>query len=222
MAEVMNAAALWWAVVAIGVYHGLNPGMGWPLAVSSALMEGRSSALPKALAALAGGHFVSMVLILLPFSMMTALIAWESTIRIGAALIVIGMGLFLLVNRRHPRFLSRVPPSRLALWSFLAALAHGAGLMLVPMYLGLCKSDELDTGHQAALSLMAENLGTALLVAVAHTGAMVAAGGAVAVVIYRWFGLRFLSRTWVNLDLVWALSLILVGAIGLYGAMTHA
>ncbi len=212
-----DAAALWWAVAGIGLYHGINPGMGWPLAVSSALMEGRSTALPKALAALAIGHFVSMVLILLPFSRMIALVTYEDEIRIGAALIVIAMGVYLLINRRLPRFLSRVPPSRLALWSFLAALAHAAGLMLVPMYLGICQIDPGDIGHQAAGSLMARNLGTALLVAAVHTGAMVLAGGLMALVIYWWFGLRFLSKTWFNLDVVWALSLIVVGGIGLSG-----
>ena len=215
-----DTAALWWAVVAIGFYHGLNPGMGWPLAVSSALMERRSSALPRALAALAGGHFLSMTAILLPFSLMVALMDWQGEIRIGAAMVVIAMGVYLLITRRHPKFLSRVPPSKLALWSFLAALAHGAGLMLVPMYLGLCDSGTLDTGHRAAVSLMTANVATAMLVAAVHTLAMVAAGGALALLVYLWLGLRFLSKTWFNLDLAWAASLVMVGLIGLYSAMT--
>ena len=222
MEATANAAALWWAVAAIGIYHGLNPGMGWPLAVSSALMERRSNALPPALFALAAGHFVSMTMILLPFSLMTALVRWQGEIRIAAALVVIAMGVFLLVYRRHPLFLSRVPPSRLALWSFLAALAHGAGLMLVPMYLGLCQSGALDRGHQAALSLMASNIGTALLVASVHTAAMILAGGALAAAVYFWLGLRFLSKSWFNLDRLWALSLILVGVMGLVGAFGSA
>ena len=211
-------AGLWWAVVAVGVYHGLNPGMGWPLAVSSALMERRATALPQALAGLATGHFLSMTAILLPFSLMVALVDWQREIRILAALIVIAMGAYLLVNRRHPRILSRVPPSKLALWSFLAALAHGAGLMLVPMYLGLCAADGLDAGHAAATALMAANLGTALAVASVHTLAMVLAGGALALLVYLWLGVRVVSKTWFNLDLVWAVSLVAVGGIGLAGA----
>lgn len=204
--------------MAVGVYHGLNPGMGWPLAVSSALMERRATALPQALAALATGHFLSMTAILMPFSLMVALVDWQREIRILAALIVIAMGAYLLVNRRHPRFLSRVPPSKLALWSFLAALAHGAGLMLVPMYLGLCAADGLDAGHAAATALMAANLGTALAVAAVHTLAMVLAGGALALLVYLWLGVRVVSKTWFNLDLVWAVSLVAVGGIGLAGA----
>jgi len=54
-----------------------------------------------------------------------------------------------------------MPPSRLALWSFAVAIAHGAGLMLVPIYLGLCRSFDMDQGHQAAAALIDANLGMA-------------------------------------------------------------
>ena len=44
---------------------------------------------------------------------------------------------------------------------------------------------------------------------------MTLSGGAIAFGVYRWLGLRFLSKSWFNLDLVWAMSLILVGALSL-------
>ena len=210
-----TAAALWWAVVASGVYHGINPGMGWPLAVSAALMERNRGSLYKALAALAAGHLLAMTAILFPFAALLWLVEWQRQIQIGAACLVIAMGIYLLINRSHPRFLARVPPSRLALWSFLAAMAHGAGLMLVPIYLGICRTIETDAGHAAADTLMTGNAGVALLVAVAHTLAMTLTGGAIALGVYHWFGLKFLSRSWFNLDVVWALSLILVGSVSL-------
>jgi len=153
--------------------------------------------------------------ILLPFSMMTVLVEWQREIRIGAGLIVVALGLYLMINRRHPRFLARIPPSRLALWSFLVAMAHGAGLMLVPIYLGICATPNLDAGHQAATVLMQGNVVTALYVASAHTLAMSLAGGVIAAAVYFWLGLRFLSQSWFNLDLVWASSLVLVGGISL-------
>ena len=65
--DITTMAALWGAVILSGLYHGLNPGMGWPLAVSAALMESKPRALGKALMALAAGHFLSMTAILLPF-----------------------------------------------------------------------------------------------------------------------------------------------------------
>lgn len=211
--------ALWWAVIVSGLYHGLNPGMGWPLIVSSALMEKRRTALLHSLGALSLGHLLAMAVILLPFSMMTLLVWWETEIRIGASVIVIALGCYLLINRRHPRFLARVPPSRLALWSFLAAMAHGAGLMLVPIYLGICTPDQQDAGHLAAGTLMASNVKTAFLVALVHTISMTFAGGVLASGTYFWLGLKFLSNTWFNLDIVWALSLIVVGMIGLATAV---
>ncbi len=214
-----TTAGLWLAVVASGIYHGLNPGMGWPLVVSAALMERRQSAMWAALAALAAGHFVAMLAILLPFAMMSVLIGWQREIRIGAGAVVIALGFWLLFNRPHPRFLARVPPTRLALWSFLVALAHGAALMLVPIYLGLCGTAELDAGHRAATELMAQNAGLSLLVAAMHTGAMIVSGGAVAYGVYRWLGLGFLSKSWFDLGVLWAVSLILVGAIGVFTAL---
>src|SRR6056297_2514374 len=158
--------ALWGAVILSGLYHGVNPGMGWPLAVSAGLMDGRARALVTALGALAAGHLLAMLAILLPFSMMTVLLDWQTEIRVGAALLVIAAGVYLLINRRHPRVLARVHPSRLVLWSFLAAMAHGAGLMLVPIYLGICGVDPAaDTGHDAARELMGQNIASAFIVA---------------------------------------------------------
>lgn len=215
MNDIETATALWWAVVISGVYHGVNPGMGWPLAVSAALMERASSSLYRALAALALGHLIAMLAILLPFVVLFVLVDWQREIQIAAACLVIALGVYLAINRRHPRFFARVPPSRLALWSFLVALAHGAGLMLVPVYLGICRTIETDSGHAAASDLMGGNLGIAAAVALAHTFAMIASGGAIAFGVYRWVGLKFLSKGWFNLDLLWAASLIGVGLVSL-------
>jgi len=207
--------ALWLAVIGSGLYHGLNPGMGWPLAVSAALMEQRTQALPRALLSLAAGHMLAMLAILLPFSAMIALVSLEREIRIFAALLVIGLGIYLLVTNRHPRFLARISPAKLGIWSFLVAIAHGAGLMLVPIYLGIC-SIQSDPGHLAAGALMAADIRMALLVAAVHTLAMAVAGGLLAFGVYSWLGLSFLQKAWFNLDRVWAVSLILVGAFALF------
>ncbi|MEM7441275.1 MAG: hypothetical protein AAF393_16910 [Pseudomonadota bacterium] len=215
MEDLNSTAALWWAVVASGIYHGINPGMGWPLGVSAALMDRKPGSLYKALGALAFGHLVAMAAILFPFTVLFVLVDWQREIQLGAAGLVIALGLFLLVYRKHPRFLARVPPTKLALWSFLAAMAHGAGLMIVPIYLGICATIDTNAGHAAADTLISGNLGVAVGVALAHTGAMALSGGIIAVGVYHWLGLKFLSRSWFNLDIVWALSLILVGVISI-------
>ena len=221
MENLNSMAALWGAVIFSGIYHGFNPAMGWPLAVSAALFERKKSALFKATIALGIGHLLSMLIILLPFSILTSFIIWESEIRIAAGLLVMSLGVYLLINNRHPKFLARIPPSKLALWSFLAALAHGAGLMLVPIFLGLCAPEDFDTGHQAAQTLMGSKIETALVVAFTHTLAMSFIGAFLAIIVYFWLGLKFISKTWFNLDAVWAISLILVGAIGLFTAINH-
>ncbi|MCA8253978.1 hypothetical protein LGM89_11965 [Burkholderia sp. AU31624] len=206
--------ALWAAVLASGVYHGLNPAMGWPLAVSNALMTRRGGALVAALGYLALGHALAVFAVMLPFGLLAALLAWQMAIRIGASALVIGFGAVLLIRRRHPRALARIPPARLGLWSFAVAIAHGAGLMLVPIYLGLCGLDQ-DAGHRAAATLVDAHLGMALVVAAVHAIAMIGAGGGLAWLVYRYLGLKFVSRSWFNLDAVWASSLIVTGALSL-------
>ncbi len=208
-------AGLWLAVAASGLYHGVNPGMGWPLAVSAGLMEKSSRALVAALWPLSVGHLLAMLLVLLPFALLVALVEWQRQIQIGASLLVIGFGIFRLVNRRHPRALARISPSQLGLWSFAVALAHGAALMLVPIYLGLCREADMDAGHAAAGTLINANIGTAVLVAIVHASAMVAAGGCCAWLAYRYLGLKFISQSWFNLETIWAASLIFVGATAL-------
>jgi hypothetical protein len=146
-----------------------------------------------------------------------ALLDWQREIRISASAVVIAFGVFRFVNRRHPRALARIRPTQLALWSFTIATAHGAGLMLLPIYLGLCSSED-DKVHRASAILMAENSTTAILVSLLHTISMVTAGGVIALLVHDRLGLKFLSRSWFNLDLVWAMSLILIGAIGLLTA----
>jgi hypothetical protein len=210
-------AWLWLAVIASGLYHGISPGMGWPLAVSAGLMEKRPGGLFAALRPLAVGHLLAMLLIMLPFALLITVVEWQRQIQIIAGLLVIGFGLFRLVNRRHPRALARIRPTQLGLWSFAVAIAHGAGLMLLPIYLGICRDAEFDHGHAAAASLVNNNLGLAVLVSILHTAAMIGAGGCLAWLVYRYLGLTFLSRSWLNLETSWAVSLIVVGivAIGL-------
>jgi hypothetical protein len=208
-------AGLWLAVLASGLYHGVNPGMGWPLAVSAGLMEGSSRALLSALWPLWAGHLLAMLLVLLPFALLVALVEWQRQIQVSASLLVISFGMFRLINRRHPRALARIRPTQLTLWSFAVAIAHGAGLMLVPIYLGLCQAPSLDRGHQAANALIHASLGTAVVVSAVHSVSMIAAGGIAAWLVYRYLGLKFVSRSWFNLDAIWAGSLIFVGMLAL-------
>lgn len=214
MTATWEQAGLWAAVLASGLYHGLNPAMGWPLAVSGALMTRSARTLPMSLGYLGAGHALAILALTLPFGLLMSLATWETRIRLAASVLVVAYGVSLLIWRRHPRALARIPPSRLALWSFAVAIAHGAGLMLVPIYLGLCFAGG-DGGHAAAGALAFGNAGTAVLVTAVHTAAMLATGGGLAWLAYRYLGPQFVARSWFNLDVVWALSLVLVGGASL-------
>src|SRR5258708_40161357 len=189
--------------------------MGWPLAVSAGLIERSSHALAMALWPLTVGHLLAMFVVILPFALLLAIVQWQQQIQIGASLLVIGFGICRFINRRHPRALARIRPTQLGLWSFAVAIAHCAGLMLVPIYLGLCRAADLNRGHEAAGALIEANLDMAVLVSVVHSLTVIAAGGFLAWLVYRYLGLKFVSRSWFNLDATWAFSLILVGALSL-------
>jgi len=178
-------------------------------------MERTPRALVAALWPLTVGHLLAMLVVILPFSLLVAFIQWQRQDQIGASFLVIGFGIFRFVNRRHPRVLARIRPTQLGLWSFAVAIAHGAGLMLVPIYLGLCRAADLNSGHKAAGALINADLGMAVLVSAVHSATMIAAGGILAWLVYRYLGLKFVSRSWFNLDATWAFGLILVGALSL-------
>ena len=209
---------LWLAVIVSGLYHGLSPGMGWPLAVAAGLSEKRGGAVFAALVPLAAGHFAAMAVVLLPFALLAVVSDHSGAIRIGAGVLVAGFGFYRLFGHRHPRFLARIRPTQLALWSFLVAVAHGAGFLLIPIYLGL---DEA-AGHamHGSMHQTAETgFLSALIVSTVHTLAMIAAGGGIAWLVYKYLGLQFLTKSWFNLESVWALSLIAAGAAGLWTAL---
>jgi hypothetical protein len=212
----VDTTALWLTVLALGVYHGINPAMGWPLAVANGMAARRARAVFSALLPLGAGHFMAIAAALAPFAWLGWYAAWSPAIRIAAGAAVLLFGVFRLVNRRHPRLLARIPPTRLAWWSFLMASAHGAGLMLVPFMLGLCVAPGAGTGDGAAMAPLARtNLGTALLVAAVHALASLLGGIGMAWIVYRYLGLAFLRRAWLNLDAVWGASLVLAGAAGI-------
>lgn len=189
--------------------------MGWPLAVCAGLMEKSSRALVAALLLLMAGHLLAMLAVLLPFTLLAALADWRLQIQIAASILVIAFGAFRLIDRRHPRALARIKPAQLGLWSFAVAIAHGAGLMLVPIYLGLCRASGFDRSHEALGVLINADLGMALLVSAVHAFAMIAAAGCLAWLVYRYLGLKFVSRSWFNLDASWAVSLVFVGCLSL-------
>jgi len=203
--------------------------MGWPLAVANGLTEKRGAAVFRTFVPLGAGHLLAMALVLVPFALLSWLLAWSREIRIGAGMLVLLFGASRLFLRRHPRWLMRVRPTQLLLWSLLMATAHGAALMLLPILMGLCETPAAAAArspgafdHEGMMTLMRSNLGTAVVVSLLHSAAMIAAGLTMAWIVYRHLGVRALRSTWLNLDIVWALSLIASGGAALAMALSSA
>ena len=197
----MTPAAVW-SAAALGAFHGLNPAMGWLFAVALGLQEHRRGAVLAALVPIAAGHAASVAVVGLALAAAGLAVPLRD-LRLGAAAVLIAFGLFRLLRPyAHPRWVGmRVGFRDLVLWSFVMASAHGAGLMLAPVFLGLPGP----AGHVHA--------GGGLVILAVHTAAMFLVMGAVALAIYETVGLALLRRAWLNLDLVWAVALLAVGAV---------
>ena len=58
---------------------------------------------------------------------------------------------------------------------------------------------------------MRSGIATSVAVSAVHTLAMALVGGIMAWIVYRWAGLALLRRAWLNLESVWAASLVVAG-----------
>ena len=132
----------WLGLAALGVFHGLNPAMGWLFAVSLALQRQQAAQLYTATGYIAVGHLASVVIIMAALVVAGAFLPLK-WVRIAAGAILLGFGFYRLARYyRHPRWVGMNVGGRdLIAWSFLMATAHGAGLMLAPVALALTRPD---------------------------------------------------------------------------------
>ena len=202
----------WAALVLLGAYHGVNPGMGWLFAVARGLQEKNRRAVLGSLLPIAIGHEASIVIVVVAVSLTQQFLP-PFVVRLIAALVLVSFGVYKLARpRSHPGgFGMRVGPGGLAAWSFLMSSAHGAGLMLAPVLLGL--------PVYAAYHSLREISLQAVAAASLHVAAMLLVMGTVSVIVYEKIGVRILRRGWFNLDLGWSLVLIASGMITLFTAI---
>ncbi|MBA9006574.1 hypothetical protein [Thermomonospora cellulosilytica] len=199
------------ALVALGAFHGLNPGMGWLFAVARGLQERARARVLESLPAIAAGHAASVGVVAVLVSLTQSVVATRIVAIVGGVVLV-GFGLWRLLSRRHFKWVGmRLSLGQLAGWSFLMSSVHGAGLMLVPVI--TASGGPAAGGHAHGLG---EAQGSALMSGIfvtgVHTLAMFLVAGMIAVVVYEVVGLTVLRRAWFDLDRVWALALIGAGA----------
>jgi hypothetical protein len=200
----------WLVMIGFGAYHGLNPGMGWLFALALGLQQRSERAIWVSLLPISAGHAASIVLVALVILAVGHLIPF-TTFRLITAVTLLGFGVYKLFNYyRHPRWVGmRVGMRDLFTWSFLMAIAHGAGLMVAPTLLALIGNSSLPEA-----SLTKE--GAMLLAVVLHTLAMLLVMAGIAWIVYKKLGLMVLRKSWINFDLIWAAALIVVGGVSLF------
>jgi hypothetical protein len=200
---------LWLALAGLGAFHGINPAMGWLFAVALGLHRQSRAVVLQALLPIALGHALAILAVALAVVLLGVMVD-QRALRIGAGTLLIGWAAYhtLYGSRHRVRFGMQVGMLGLGAWSFLMASAHGAGLMLVPVLIPLClagsPAGELSAGAAAPVALAAVGV---------HTLAMLATTGIIAVAVFEWFGVAFLRKGWINLDLIWTAALIATGLI---------
>jgi hypothetical protein len=210
----------WVAVFGLGIFHGINPAMGWLFAVALGLQEQKRTAVFRALPPMVLGHALSIAIIIA--AVLVARVSLpHRTLKIAAAGILFAFGFYRLLRSRHPNWVGmRVGFGDLTLWSFVMASAHGAGLMLVPFFLEspTAVADHHHDSHRMHASAFANfNAPTLLAASVAvHTLGYLLMTAAVAMLVYEKLGVGILRRAWFNIDLVWMLALMLTGAFILF------
>ncbi len=208
----MGELAPWLALAGLGAWHGINPAMGWLFAVALGLQEKKRSAVLKALPAIAIGHEASIAAVAGILALAQVFAAAEVLRPLGA-LGLVAFGLFkLLKPRAHPRWVGmRVSMRDLVVWSFLMSSAHGAGLMLVPVLLGLPVQPETPDIPGISMATLAQDVAAVTI----HSASMLIVMGATALLVYERLGVNVLRKAWLNVDLVWSIAVIAAGVVTL-------
>jgi hypothetical protein len=208
----VTSDAAWVTLAVLGVYHGINPAMGWLFAVSRGMQERSRRAVLRSLVPIAIGHEASIAIVaLLVLTLSTT--TDPTALRYGAAAALVAFGIFRFIKpRAHFRWTSmRVSDRELGVWSFLMSTAHGAGLMIAPVILGLRASHN----HDDMAMLSGGPIDIAAVGIAVHVAAMVLVMGAIAFFVYERVGLQVLRRAWLNTDQVWAGAFIVAGLVTL-------
>lgn len=191
--------------------------MGWLFATALGLQERRAWGVLRALPPIALGHALAVAAVILVAGALAIVVPF-TTLRVIAAGCLFAFAAYKIATRwRHPTWVGmRVGPGDLVLWSFLMALAHGAGLMLLPVLLhaqpAVVRAHPL---HSATAALATASATTAAFAVALHTVALFAVMGTIALLAYGVIGVQHLRRLWINLDFIWGGALIIAGIVTL-------
>jgi hypothetical protein len=201
----------WSLLLFLGAFHGVNPGMGWLFAVALGMQENRSAAVWRALLPIGVGHACAIAAVVL-LGVLAGVVLPIDVIRWPVAAFLVALGVIRLFRHRHPRWASmRIGPGGLSLWSFLIATAHGAGLMVLPVWLRM----SAEAGGHGAHAHATADLASGLAATAVHSSSYLIVTAAIAWVVFHKLGVGLLRKAWINLDLIWAFALIATGGLTL-------
>src|SRR4051794_14345318 len=201
----------WTALLALGAGHGINPAMGWLFAVALGFQRESRRAVWTSLGPLAAGHAIAIAGTLVVAGLV-GLIVSPIALRWATAGLLIGLGLYRLIRSRHPRFGGmQVGARELTVWSFLIASAHGAGLMVLPLVMPSDRSPVAVHHISAGMIDLTAAEWSGIWATLVHTAGYLLVTGLIAVIVYEKVGVRFLRKAWLNLDLIWAMALVITG-----------
>ena len=203
----------WALLMVLGAFHGINPGMGWLFAVALGMQEGRRGAVLRALVPLGAGHALAVagsvgVALAIGFVIPLGWLRWP------IAGVLVSLGVLRLFRHRHSRWAGmRVSMGRLTVWSFMMATGHGAGLMVVPVFMGMSMSGGMEHAHH--MPGAGVGAGSAFFATGLHAVGYLAVTAFIAVLVFEKLGVGILRRAWFNLDLIWSAALVATGALTL-------
>jgi hypothetical protein len=202
----------WLTLAGLGAFHGLNPGMGWLFAVALGMQESKRSAVWRALIPLTLGHLLAIAAAI-AVAMVAGAALSPAMLRWPVAFLLTGLGVRQLYRHLHPRWAAmRVGMGGLTLWSFLMASAHGAGLMVLPVFLSMAAVAGAPSCHAQGASTQAF---AGVMATLAHGLGYLAVTALAAWLAVDRFGLGLLRKVWINVDVIWAAALILTGCLTL-------
>jgi hypothetical protein len=201
----------WVTLFLLGAYHGINPAMGWLFAVALGLQKKSGRAVWESLLPIATGHVAAIAAVILVAIIAGAVVPVHA-LRIAVVVILIGFGVYRMVSKGHPRFGGMQVGFRdLTIWSFLMACAHGAGLMLLPVLLGM---SAVGAGHEPHITVF-PSVKMQLFAVATHTFGYLLLTGTIAWLVFKKLGVSVLRKAWLNLDFVWAMALITTAGLTL-------
>ncbi len=207
---------IWLSLFGLGLFHGLNPAMGWLFAVGLGLQEGRARAVIAAMGPIAIGHAAAIAIAAFITVLLGYILPTDLLLALTGVVLLLFSGWRLLARFRHPKTRFRASAWELTWWSFLMATAHGAGIMVTPLVAALAPAmHAMHSDHLHHAPTMTNSLFEAILAVFVHTAGMLAAMAAIALIVYWLVGLEILRQAWINTDLIWVGVLAIAGVIAL-------